>query len=370
MSEITNAIRRTRDGRGDFFAVDSATWKAALSLGINAAIALLVLARGSEADNCTTIWSVASVERHTGISRPKAQAAIGALTRAGALRVMAAEEITVRIDAGTLGRRPRKGCPAYHIGRTAAEEGAEVSTVVWLPNSLVDGVPSAPLPPLELIRQTQHIGALKLLIGLYGAHDLQNCRGVSFRAVRRTYARTKIAESRGYAVWKFEPGVEHALPSTSPSREFLTGQIAGNPPRDPGLDLFWDSLRVLRRRGLVEYVAHLVESDTEEGEIIAPVDRENGEPGECVVAWAAQGAAERLLGSAGEHIAERHGGILVPVFQHAEQVQVVGVLRLLHRPKNFNTAAWLGLAAEWAELAEKLTTIAADVDLEKWRASA
>jgi hypothetical protein len=51
-------------------------------LGLNPAVAYLVLARGSGADNRTTAWSVNAIEGYTGIGRPRAKKAIDALMTA------------------------------------------------------------------------------------------------------------------------------------------------------------------------------------------------------------------------------------------------------------------------------------------------
>ena len=63
-------------GGGDFFAVDRRTWARACSLGMNAAVAYLVLGRGTARDNRTTAWSVQAVEKYTSISRGRAQQAL------------------------------------------------------------------------------------------------------------------------------------------------------------------------------------------------------------------------------------------------------------------------------------------------------
>src|SRR3954465_6693219 len=69
-----------------FFAIDRRTWARACELGINPAVAYLVLARGSGGDNRTTAWSVNAIESYTGISRPRAQKAIGTLKSSGLSR--------------------------------------------------------------------------------------------------------------------------------------------------------------------------------------------------------------------------------------------------------------------------------------------
>ena len=78
----------TSKGQGDFFAVDRRAWARACSLGINAAVAYLMLARGTGADNRTSTWSVQAIETYTSISRGRAQEALKSLRQAGLIQVL------------------------------------------------------------------------------------------------------------------------------------------------------------------------------------------------------------------------------------------------------------------------------------------
>src|SRR4051812_43280570 len=80
----------TSMGQGDFFAVDRRAWARACSLGINAAVAYLMLARGTGADNRTSTWSVQSIEKYTSVSRGRAQEALKVLQRAGLVQELRA----------------------------------------------------------------------------------------------------------------------------------------------------------------------------------------------------------------------------------------------------------------------------------------
>ncbi|MGA8699462.1 MAG: hypothetical protein WB689_37675 [Xanthobacteraceae bacterium] len=61
---------------GGFFAIDRGAFRCAAVGGLNAAVAHLVMARGTGRDNRTTQWSVHSIEQCTGISRPNAAKAV------------------------------------------------------------------------------------------------------------------------------------------------------------------------------------------------------------------------------------------------------------------------------------------------------
>ena len=75
-------------GRGGFFAVDRRAWARACSAGMNAAVAYLVLARGTGRDNRTTAWSVQAIEKYTSISRGRAQQALELLAKDGLVEVL------------------------------------------------------------------------------------------------------------------------------------------------------------------------------------------------------------------------------------------------------------------------------------------
>ncbi len=94
------------DGRGEFFAVDRRAWARVCRLGMNSAVAYLVLARGTGGDNRTTKWSVNAVERYTGVSRSRAAQAIADLERDKAL---------VRDPASKRDRPKYKIAPAHEI---------------------------------------------------------------------------------------------------------------------------------------------------------------------------------------------------------------------------------------------------------------
>jgi hypothetical protein len=69
-----------------FFAVDRRTWARVCGLGLNRAVAYLVLARGTGKSNRESAWSVAAVESYTGISRGGAHDAVSELIEDGVVR--------------------------------------------------------------------------------------------------------------------------------------------------------------------------------------------------------------------------------------------------------------------------------------------
>jgi hypothetical protein len=74
------------DKTDGFFAVDRRTWARVCGLGLNPAVAYLVLARGTGKTNRETAWSVMAIENYTGISRSRAHNAVSALVEDGVVR--------------------------------------------------------------------------------------------------------------------------------------------------------------------------------------------------------------------------------------------------------------------------------------------
>ncbi len=245
----------------DIFAVDRRAWAIACGLGLNAAVAYLVLARGSGPDQRTVSWSVHAIENYTGISRPNGKKALERLKASGLVRqdkggtkpkyyIMPAHDVPGAIEArpplsteeqrvldlirsgeswvpkvGRYDNAWRSGNP-YLVARGLVKKGYLVNTSaqnftlapepekaiaedwIWLPNAIIDGAGDE-IPPVELIRQSQSVEALRLFIDLYHVHDLRMSGGIDWRpesgGIREKYTRKAFAERGQYIVWGFEP---------------------------------------------------------------------------------------------------------------------------------------------------------------------
>jgi hypothetical protein len=62
-------------------------------------------------------------------------------------------------------QHPHRHRHSFELDGAAISEWSEPLSI-WLPNALVDGVADE-VPPLELVRQTRSLAALRLLIELY-----------------------------------------------------------------------------------------------------------------------------------------------------------------------------------------------------------
>jgi hypothetical protein len=330
MSENVIPLKSTQAGAGDFFAVDRWAWAHVCGLGLNVAVSYLVLASGTGGDNRTTAWSVNAIEKYTSIGRPRARAALKALEQAGCIRTAKA------------GTRPRyEIVPAADI--RYCKNARPDPEWIWLPNAIVTGAADE-TPPIELIRQSQNAGALRLFVDLYTAQALAADGGVDWRQLRREHGRIKVGEYGAYVIFGFETAADTFVCGKPPFLEphLTTGKS--------GLQVFWDSLNVLTSTGLVEIVQHLVESDKREAEIIHPyaIATAGGLPQERELAVSAHRAGLSIMRSYNQQ-PSNPSLWLVPVLAHLAGVQLVGVFRMRYRPRTRATTAWFMKHAEWQD---------------------
>jgi hypothetical protein len=288
--------------RGGFFAVGAPQWQKACSEGMNTAVALLTLARGTGKDNRTTSWSADSVYRHTGMSWRRARVAIVGMEIVGLLEVIGK------------GKRPR-----YRLA-------IDTDRLIWIPNELVTGAADEK-PPLTLLRQTQEVDLLELLIGLYGEHDLTGDGGLPRRLLYQPYSREQVMTHKQFTVYGFSiEDVRHCRHE---------GPLAKYGKRPKGQS--WQHLAMLERLGLIEWVSYLAESDNQHAELIHPL---SGDAAADEVAEAAIDFVSSLPGGYA-FVGDSYDYVL-PVLNHLMNAAVVGVARLRYRPKTSRTAAWFG----------------------------
>ncbi|WP_412063753.1 hypothetical protein [Rhizobium sp. SYY.PMSO] len=325
--------------RSSYFAIDRRTWKAACSLGMNEAVCYLVIAAGTGADQRTSSWSATAVEKYTGIHHRRAAAAITSLLKAELLTVEkrgklrkyflrpAGEvpSIITKVIAST--KRPKAACEEL-LDKLANPEW------IWLPNSIVEGAGDE-TPPVKLLRQAQDMDALWLFIELYFHHDLAGSGGIEWRngiGIRQPFTRKEIGQYGIYKILTFHPDPDASAQTFKSVPYWFEG--------------FWDSWRLLVNAGLVEFVAHLVESDDPTAEIIHPLPLDSGEPGEMEITIAAIEAGRRMA-----PFFDDVATMLVPVSKLRPKAQVVGIARMKYRPRTARTAEWLSNADEWKKTA-------------------
>jgi hypothetical protein len=361
-----------------FFAVDRRTWARVCGLGLNAAVAYLVIARGTGKSNRESAWSVMAIENYTGISRSRAHDALSALMEDGVVRKLregtrpkyelvpwhlvpgsdprpplsSYEQSAVdkalqgkklhRWDTSTLADAVKKGWliedgdGKYSIAPRPDTE----PDWTWLPNELVTGA-AGETPPIELIRQVQDVMTLRLLVDLYHAQNLREDGGISREFTYQKYERVQVGQQAQYIVWGFRykhETVRWAGPTLCHRRDELT-EAEEKAGENPAVD-FFQRMEQLVDLGLIEWVPHLFESDEPDAEIIHAVGTAGSDSLEDRIGLAAEEAGLAMLNDQQRQYVDSLGPRLVPVLRHFANVAMIGVARLRYRPHTNLTAAW------------------------------
>lgn len=266
MSEPTRDDgKRARSNVGNFFIVDRRTWKDLCDLDdINAAAAWLLMAQGTGRNNRTTPWSVDSIIRYLGIGHPRAKAAIDRLLTLKFIRH--GEKHTPRKPRYDLldfeeRKTAKQKPPKNHLVAVDDDPG---SNLIWLPNTLVKGTSQGENSPVRKLRAAGDPWALRLLIDLYHEHNLRDDGGVSRKSLWDEYEAVQIGEQGPYRIM----GFKHAGLKVAFAGPF---QIHRSRPM-PTLNSqpAFDSVYALEDIGVLTFVPHLLENETENAEVIHP----------------------------------------------------------------------------------------------------
>jgi len=204
---------------------------------------VLILARGTSANNETTAWSVHAIENYTGISRSRAHDAIRKLVEA---------DLVQQLRGGTRpkynlipwGQQPGNRVPKREpmsdsqelvfnqikdgVGITAKQRSVAYALVrkgwvkkentnvyskcpeqpeakpdwIWLPNELVTGA-GAETPPVERLRQNQDPMTLRLFIDFYHEQNLREDGGISRKFIYQEFDRVEVGQQAQFTIWGF-----------------------------------------------------------------------------------------------------------------------------------------------------------------------
>ena len=393
-------------GRGHFFGLHFPTFLEACKLGMNHAVSYLILARGTQADNRTTTWSTNAVEKKSLISRPKAKECISDLTerklvehvggtkhrpvralfappepafgnRAGEILDSEGEAIMRKMPLAVKGQTKRLTAKLEQLATDGwITKGADYwqptkdvmlirakADLTWLPNSLVDGI-SGQNSPVELLRQTQDVWTLCLLISLYKHHELTFSQGISHDTLLETYTRKKTGEFREFDMFEFCRDGPRVVADSDLVRNFEE-----SPSERDALSQFFEAIDLLKRLGLVTFVPHLL--DGPEGEILFPlVEPQKGADvteAEGKLFEAVDAAATSLERMKGYPTAKRaaNSPIKVLVQNHIGKAQVRGIARMRHRPRTMVTAEWMAQSERWDQWTSLYERLDRDIRLAK-----
>jgi hypothetical protein len=385
----------------NFFRLDRRIWDAVCRLGMNPAVAYLVLAQGTDASNRFTKWSATSLKTYTGMGWERAKPAIEQLIAQGLLRYAKEHSrFKPRYDLPTweeiLAFRASRGNaydlmiykeirtgknPRTKSEREAAERLVRLGLVqqdstdrkyrdlllqadvdesveyLWLPNTLVTGTDQREESPVRRLRSTGDIWTLRLLVDLYHAQNLRDDGGISPRILREKYERTLVGEQGIFKVWAFKQR----------NRElFWDGPFVAHQsrPRVEGKDSpVWGDIAQLCRCGLLTFVPHLWEGDSNQAEVIHAYGIEGigGEQIEIELGDAANHAGLRMaLESRVRQVQFEGYSWMAPIKNTLPDAQLIGVGRLRYRPHTRRTSEWFAdlteSAPRWTQIYQDLCT--------------
>ena len=373
------------EGRGHLFIIDARVWAKVTSIGMSAAVAYLVLACGTGRDNKATPWSIKAVKKYAGMGWERAKPAIDELIAGGFIRLGESHTASKPryelatycelVDFETVknppaqpncyerevlkdlqaGRQPRKKtfrrfaeclCDRGLLCRDAQgfyilpEPVTEASGdhPVWLPKSIVMGTPSGEQSPVLRLRAAGCLWTLRLFVDLYSAQNLRDDGGISPRIIQQKFDRQKIGQQGVYILWGFK---------STESTHWWTGPFAAHRSRTKteteDESPAWQSLGLLRSMGLLSFVPHIFENDTDAAEAVHPfgIGEIAEDPLERKIGNSADSAARAMaLPSKLEEAEDAGFEYFCPVSKTMPTAQMVGVARLTYRPHTTRTSAW------------------------------
>lgn len=294
-----------------FFAIGLAEWRQACEIGLNPAVALLVLACGTGRDNQTTSWSANAVQEYGGIRWERAKPAIEQLIKTGLV---------------TMAETSTKARPRYKL--KISEDR------IWLPKNIV--MPLAGEEPIvHRVRQTQDVMMLRLLVELYHAQNLAADGGISREVVCRKYQKKVCRDVGSMMYLGFDNAGEWVTWTTDVTKVHAEkGENRGGP--------FFQRIATLKDMGLIQEGAYLFESSSPDAEILFPVD--GPEPEERGIHATAYEVVEANL-QGGTALLEQHDYV-IPVYRHQKSAELYGIFRMRFRAQTANTGAWYAVLKE------------------------
>lgn len=314
--------------KSGFFAVDTGKWADVLDMdSMNAAVAYLVLCRGTGGDNSTTSWSVHAIEAYTSISRSRAKKAVEALVSHGLIK---------QVKSGTR--------PQYKLRTGRKVEKLSNDTTIWLPNDVVTSTKSGEVSPVERIRQTGDVMLLRLFVDLYKQQNLVEDGGINQKTYRTEYRRESMGCYGQHQLYWFDYKTTSIVwnEATKPHMRVELSDDEKAQGCNKGVDAF-KRFGLLETFGLIQCVPHLFESSSDEAEIIHSLG--NSDQLESDIRNAAKTAALSMYAkiTGQDTVVEDYefdDSIIVPVPIHLENAQVIGIWRLRYRPHTAMTSAW------------------------------
>lgn len=296
----------SNQSQSGFFAIEKSAFHSICGLGMNPAVAYLVICCGTGRSNQKSKWSVNAIEKYTSISRGRAKKAVQML-----------------IDKGyiSLAQSSTQKHPLYEVREGKSRGKLDPQSVIWLPNGIIQSV-AGEVPALERIRQTQEVMILRLFVDLYSSQNLLDDSGIAREVYQTTYERRKIAEFSIYDIYCFD-------------RDVSNTHFNGITELHYEDNLIFERMGILESLGLIQEVPHLLDSMNFDGEVIHAVDDD--------INSASRNAALTMLEhfkSDSEVFEADEADYLIPIPKHTPNASIIGIYQLRYKPRTKITASW------------------------------
>lgn len=242
------AAKEKKKSRGRFFAVDYQQWQKVCALGMNQAVAYLVLANGASGkDHSTTKWSARSISKYSKLPFERGRRAIADLV---------SKQFVERLEGGDR--------PKYRIVISSASDQKKL---IWLPNAIVTGVENL-RSPLHQILQTDNVLTLQVLVNLYFHHHLESEAGISQDQLSRVHTGEKVGDYKQFAVWEFVPACDKTACGWNLAEPIFNPELLKKYRKTDKAKVksemwkpFWNCLQVIEDLRLIEWVPYLFSSN-------------------------------------------------------------------------------------------------------------
>lgn len=317
-----------------FFVVDRNVFHRVSLLGIDAQVTYLVAAMGTGKDHSTTAYGAHAVERYAGLPRGRAREGFNTLRREKLLR--------------HYGKRERIG-PRIIQRRRLVLPAKTKRDLIFMPSTLVTGT-GTEQSPLSIIREMGDPLTIRMLVDLYGAHNLVDYWGIDTAILRATWEKKSICERGEWVIWGFTRGSFQAR-----ADDLIKPHLILNEEYKKDWSAFWARLGALTGAGLIEWIPTLFGSSEDDAPPIMPVDG-NLNP-ELELSAAIEAAADSMMTDWQVDGADCE--LIVPVRRHLYDCEIRSIARLLYRPNTNQISQWFAhlckVSRRYSDLYQSIT---------------
>lgn len=217
-----------------FFSISKEDFLRAWDLGLNPALAYLIIAQGTGGDHKTSKWSANAVNKYIGIDWKIAKKAVDKL-----------------IENGLMSNFSENSHPRYKLHLS------DKSKMIWLPKIIMDGTNNK-ASAIKRLKERRDPALTRMFVLLYSHQFMPKYGGVNHELLWRNCElhHTKGLEGMDWNCWTYEKG------SITAKDLELAYELTGEEFDQSLLQRrFWDRLESLEKMGLLEEVIYAIDED-------------------------------------------------------------------------------------------------------------